>query len=620
MTLRFKALGIILLIFLALIAVLYLVSYNVLMQSFAKLERDITAQHVERVQEAIAREVTALETLASDWAEWDDTYKFIQNHNTEYIESNLVDSTFASLRLNLMLLIDSSGNTVYGKAFDLLNEIALPVPQSFKDYLYSDKFLLTPTDTENRITGLILLLENPMLVASRAILTSDKEGPSKGTLIMGRSLDDTHIEQLEEQTLLSLSLYRLTNSKRPPDIGAAISAISEAKPVFVQPLSEEKVAGYALLSDIRSKPILVLRVDTSRDVYQQGQATFNYFLIFMVMAGLAVMAVAMLFIENQVLSRLSNLSRNVSDIGKSGKPVARVFVSGKDELSNLADEINKMLMAIQQFQSELHEKNWQLNGQAEELKKKQQELIEKGNELKTASQAKSDFIASLSHEIRTPLNAIMGFSELLMDDIPGALNEEQKQCLSDIYNSGQHLLKLINDILDLSKIEAGKMETKLEDLNLPDIINSVIHTTKPIVESSHHRLTVNIPAELPPVYADEKRLKQVALNLLSNAIKFTLPGGKINIEVTRDNGWCQVSVIDSGIGIKKEDQERIFEAFVQAENPPDGIKTGTGLGLTLTRQFVGIWDGRIWVESEYGKGSKFTFTIPLAGKNKTQSA
>ncbi len=247
-----------------------------------------------------------------------------------------------------------------------------------------------------------------------------------------------------------------------------------------------------------------------------------------------------------------------------------------------------------------------------ERKRAEEALQEKTRELEAASQAKSAFLASMSHELRTPLNAVIGFSELMLDGVPGEINDEQKDCLNDILSSGQQLLNLINEVLDLSKVEAGRMELKLENLNLVDVIDEVVSTVTPMLDGNKHKLAVSVGDGLPQVHADKSRLRQILLNLLGNAIKFTPPGGQLGIKVTREDDWCQVSVVDNGIGIKKEDQEQIFEVFTHAETLPEEKKEGTGLGLALTKQFVEAIGGRIWVESEYGKGSKFTFTLPLA--------
>ncbi len=288
---------------------------------------------------------------------------------------------------------------------------------------------------------------------------------------------------------------------------------------------------------------------------------------------------------------------------------------GKVVVIGFVRDVTERKWAEQEIQAkneQLNAQNEELQSQSEELITQQQELMEKTRELEAVSRAKSEFLSSMSHELRTPLNSVIGFSELMLDGIPGEINDEQKQCLSDIWNSGQHLLNLINAVLDLSKVEAGKMKLKLENLSLADTIEDIARTVKPMLDENRHKLAVSMEEGLPQVRADKSRLRQIFLNLLSNAIKFTPPGGKLAIDTSREGDWCQVSVIDSGIGIKKDDQEHIFEAFTQAEALPDRQKEGTGLGLALTKQFVEAIGGRIWLESQYGKGSKFTFTLPLA--------
>ncbi len=250
----------------------------------------------------------------------------------------------------------------------------------------------------------------------------------------------------------------------------------------------------------------------------------------------------------------------------------------------------------------------------ENLQRSNQLLFETNTQLREATEAKSTFLAHMSHELRTPLNAVIGFSDLLLDAVPGEINDEQRQCLNDILSSGQHLLNLINDVLDLSKVEAGKMDLKIESLTLADVVHDVLATVKSMLDDNKHTLAVSVGEDAPQVRADRGQLKQILLNLLSNAIKFTPPGGKLLLEAERNGDWCQVSVVDNGIGIRKEDQERIFEAFTQVDTLPNGKREGTGLGLALTRQLVEMGEGKIWVESEYGKGSRFTFTIPLAEK------
>ena len=248
----------------------------------------------------------------------------------------------------------------------------------------------------------------------------------------------------------------------------------------------------------------------------------------------------------------------------------------------------------------------------DDLQRSNKLLFEANEELRKATEAKSEFLAHMSHELRTPLNVIIGFSELMIDRVPGEINEEQRHCLNDILDSGKHLLNLISDVLDLSKIESGKMKLRLTNFALTKVIESLKNTIMPMLVSKKQSLDIKVDEEFPLVRADEAKVRQVLLNLLSNSNKFTGEGGKLKIEAVRDGDWCQVSVTDNGIGIKKEDQERVFEPFCQLDNPLTKEKSGTGLGLAVAKQIIERHGGRIWVESEYGRGSRLTFTLPLA--------
>jgi len=238
-----------------------------------------------------------------------------------------------------------------------------------------------------------------------------------------------------------------------------------------------------------------------------------------------------------------------------------------------------------------------------------QEIADKSRQLEVASQHKSEFLANMSHELRTPLNAIIGFSEVLSERMFGDLNEKQDEYLKDIYASGQHLLSLINDILDLSKIEAGRMELELADFSLPAAIDNALILVRERANRRGITLGRAIDDRVGTVRGDERKVKQVLLNLLSNALKFTPEGGRIDVRATMNDGMAEISVADTGVGIAPEDQEAIFEEFRQVGTADKKVE-GTGLGLALSRKFIELHGGRIWVQSEPGKGSTFSFTLP----------
>jgi signal transduction histidine kinase len=238
------------------------------------------------------------------------------------------------------------------------------------------------------------------------------------------------------------------------------------------------------------------------------------------------------------------------------------------------------------------------------------EIADKSRQLEAASRHKSEFLANMSHELRTPLNAIIGFSEVLVDRMFGELNEKQDEYLKDIYGSGQHLLSLINDILDLSKIEAGRMELEATDFDLPSGIDNALTLVRERATRRGITLGRTIDERLGMLRGDERKVKQALLNLLSNALKFTPEGGRIDVGARVHDGVAEVSVTDTGVGIAPEDQEAVFEEFRQV-GAADKKVEGTGLGLALSRRFIELHGGRIWVTSAVGAGSTFTFTLPL---------
>jgi signal transduction histidine kinase len=238
------------------------------------------------------------------------------------------------------------------------------------------------------------------------------------------------------------------------------------------------------------------------------------------------------------------------------------------------------------------------------------EIEDKSRQIEAANRHKSEFLANMSHELRTPLNAIIGFSEVLKERMFGELNEKQAEYTDDILTSGQHLLSLINEILDLSKVEAGRMELELATFDLPLAIDNARTFVRERATRHGINLDVTVDDRLGDFVGDERKIKQILLNLLSNAVKFTPEGGRIGITARQADGAVEISVSDTGIGIAKEDQPKIFEEFRQVGRDYAHKVEGTGLGLTLAKKFVELHGGRIWVESEVGKGSTFTFSLP----------
>ncbi len=376
MQLRKKTLLIVGAALICLILVLYATASTILLHDFHNLEAQYVRQDVARALDALDDDLSNLDTSAQDYAEWDDTYSFVNTRSQDFVKSNFVDSTFVYLRLNLLVVLDSKGETVFSKGFDLKSKTQTPIPESLKQHLTA-ALLDSGTDSGGVLpakTGVLTLPEATLLVSSKPILSSNAIGPPRGTLIVGRYFDNTEVELISRLTHLSVdfrlpslhfqvestsnywpSAKTIANSKQElENLKIRISNLKSVE-ILVEPLSKSLVAGYALIRDIRGKPGLMLRVEVDRVIYSQGQATLELFTLSILAVGLIFSAIALLLLEKLVLARLQDLSTSVSSITSNGDSALRVHVSGADELSSLAETINQMLEALGNSQVERNE-------------------------------------------------------------------------------------------------------------------------------------------------------------------------------------------------------------------------------------------------------------------------
>jgi len=335
-----------------LMSVVYTVSQKIMIDSITVSESKETESNAQRFTTNLNIELQNLNKTDSDWAPWDDTYQFIENNNTAYINSNLPDQTFINLGLNLMLFINQSRQLVFGKAFDLENQTAINLQDSEISQILNNNFLYT-NDTEQSEGGLILFGGAPMLVISQPILTSEGEGPVRGALIMGCFLDKSESDAIAKAVGLPVTIFTIGTSQMPADFQLASKSLSPKEPVFAQVTNETNIAGYVLLSDVSGAPILITRVDSYRTAYLQAETSLNYLLGAFAALGIVIFAVTSFLLDKVVLSRVSRLTNDVVKIKPNSDQQNYVLVKGNDELSNLGCSINGMLTAIQESHEEL---------------------------------------------------------------------------------------------------------------------------------------------------------------------------------------------------------------------------------------------------------------------------
>ena len=331
--------------------------------------------------------------------------------------------------------------------------------------------------------------------------------------------------------------------------------------------------------------------------------------------GTILVGVLMAFVYyNYTLTPIQAMARAAARIA-AGDLSARVKATSRDEIGVLATTFNHMAASLESTYRDLAQLNIGLEEKVqertEELRRQQAQLQEVNVQLEIADRHKSEFLANMSHELRTPLNAVIGFSEVLLDKMFGDLNAKQEEYLDDILSSGRYLLSLINDILDLSKVEAGRLE--LGTFNLRQLLEGSLVMVKERALAHGITLSLEIADDVDTLTGDERKVKQVLFNLLSNAVKFTPDRGKMSLAATKAGDMVQVAVRDTGVGIPAADQQRIFEEFQQVGRGLAEKTEGAGLGLTLAKKFVELHGGTVWGESTPGHGSTFTFTLPIVG-------
>ncbi len=338
------------------------------------------------------------------------------------------------------------------------------------------------------------------------------------------------------------------------------------------------------------------------------------FISIVVMLLSLVFALLVSRISQRVISQpvvgLAEIARAVSQ--EKNYSIRAVPTGSRDEVSTLIEAFNEMLAQIQQRDAALQKGHDELEARVLErttqLAATNKELELKNREVERATKLKSQFLANMSHELRTPLNAIIGFSDLLAEQTVGPLTDKQGRFVGHVRNGAQHLLQLINDILDLSKIEAGQIEIHPENFQIKDALPEVLSTVRPLAMAKTINVEQNLESDMS-IYADRVRFKQILYNLLSNAVKFTPKHGQVTIDCRQEGELVRISVSDTGVGIRPEDQGIVFEEFRQAENAGQ-MQEGTGLGLAITKRLVEQQGGEISLQSEVGKGSCFTFTLP----------
>ncbi|VVB72970.1 Methanogenesis regulatory histidine kinase FilI [uncultured archaeon] len=576
MSIREKTLLSIVITILFLFLLIYGTSETLLLGSFANLEENLVLQNVNRAKLALSSDIDQINSTLGDWAPWNATYTFINDRNQKYIDQNLNIESLANLRLNLILFLDPSGKLVFAKAVDLQAGKELPIPPNLLSNLFSKGSLICHNESD-MFKGIVLLPEGPLLISSQPILTSTWQGPVRGTLIMGRYFD-SELEHLSELTQLPLFSRRIDDANLPTDFAAAQSHLSIEKPVLIKSLSQDSIAGYALIKDVYGDPSLIIRVNMPRDIYQQGRSTIYRFYLFILFIGLSITALSLLLLDKNVLSRIGRLGLNVRNIGLCGDISPRVQVDGDDEISSLAAMINEMLDRIDRAEGELR--------------------------ISARLAAIGEMALMVGHDLSNPLQAIMTSVYLAKEKLNKYSLQNQKDpmmqdilfALSSIEKQSNYMSEILSDLHDFTR----PLNPKIVDIDILSFVKKVIAMMK-----IPKNIEVQTEIEGGLTWkGDPTMMERVLVNLINNAIQAMPDAGKLIVAVTGSEEGTVLKIKDTGTGIPPELISKVFTPLFTTKS------RGIGMGLVIVKRLVEAQGGSINMESVMGKGTVAIIRMP----------
>jgi signal transduction histidine kinase/CheY-like chemotaxis protein len=559
---------------------------------FRQLEEDQALTNAHRVEAAMQQEVRLLIERAKDWAMWDESYQFINETNTTFIDENLSFEAVRYLNFSHLIFLNSRGEIVISREINPRTESAEPLQVDAVQQLVIPEIVKRGLSDRRGVTGGFARVgEHNYIVAAYPITDSAGESEPRGVFFVTREVSDELPKTLSQVTRLDVEVDRKFEQIESPE-KAPLTDFSSAFSYSHVEKTEDTLSITSTVHSLRGEPLFTLKAGFPRGAYKRAIEATRLFFWLMGLGCVLVGLLANELIRRLVVRPVSTLVEYLHEITSTSHFAGRVEIASRDEIGTLAAQINETLQALQVAL-----------GSAEKAQ----------HHAEAANAAKSSFIAKVSHELRTPIHSITGMLRILLKE---ERSSAKRNYIMMARNSAYGLLETINEILDFSKAEAGRLVFERVEFSLHEVIREAIQTIGPRVEEKGSlEVLVQVPQGIPEtLLGDPLRLRQVLVNLLGNATKFTKEG-HVGVSVTIQNATpnrvlLEVTVFDTGIGIPADRLDHIFEPFGQADESVSRMFTGTGLGLTIVKQFVDGMGGSVRVESEIGVGSQFILSLP----------
>jgi signal transduction histidine kinase/FixJ family two-component response regulator len=569
----------------------------VVQPTFDTFERQSAEQSLLRVRRALEAEFRSLEIVNREYSEWDHTYEYAQGRRADYVAENLDVAYWKNIDIDIMVFADADGNLLWGGMTDGESGNSQDLSQGLLQSFGPEHPLLAG-ETDASESGFLRTRGAPLMVSKLPILTTLGEGPAMGTLVVGKYLDEERVRDISRRAGTELRFITVDNLDSGIDMFESFRQAASSDDLMTWETTKGRIVAREALRDVFGQPAFLLEVGTPRAIAGIGRDAINLALVFFLVATVFFLLGAWIFMKAAIVEPVTTLTRKVVTMRESGDTELELKSDRRDEIGVLTNAFGELTAS---------------------LGKANKGLESARDRALAVSNAKSEFLARMSHEIRTPMNGVLGMVELL-DRTP--LAKFQRQYTASIQDSAKALLDVIDDILDFSKVEAGKLQLDNVAFELNPFLHDVTESLRGLANDKRLMLSCITPEGGPLfIEADPIRLRQVLVNLLGNAIKFTEKGSVIlqADAALRDDDQVDVTfeVIDTGIGIARDKQHRIFESFAQEDGSTTRRYGGTGLGLTICRQLVSLMGGNIQLSSRRGKGSRFFFTLTLPLRAKT---